>query len=356
MPDRKISNRSISGPSDHRTAYPGAHTDRLLPTHGPTKSARSSNTWTPAPLLNPRLFPPLGPSKCHLALLAFPPRLLTERMPLYSGRMTTLPPRFSSGESHNARQMAESFGTDAERYDRTRPGYPRGMVERITAAGPYLDVLDVGIGTGISARPFQMAGCRMLGVDPDARMAEAARHRGFEVEVVRFEEWDPAGRQFDVVIAGQAWHWVDPVTGAAQAAEVLRPGGRLAVFWNVFQPPPDLSNAFAVVYRTVLPDSPFSRGTSGGLEAYAGQFTKAARGMRLVDKFGEPERWHFDWERSYTRDEWLDVVPTSGGHNQFPPGRLDELLAGLGNAIDAVGGSFVMRYTTVVITTKRSPA
>ena len=143
----------------------------------------------------------------------------------------------SANEPHQHRQVAESFGADAERYDRARPSYPAALVERIVAASPGPDVLDVGCGTGIAARQFQAAGCRVLGVDPDPRMADLARQRGFGVEVATFEAWDPAGRAFDAVIAGQAWHWVDPVAGAAKAAQVLRPGGRLAVFWNAFQPP-----------------------------------------------------------------------------------------------------------------------
>jgi hypothetical protein len=36
--------------------------------------------------------------------------------------------------------MAESFGTDAERYDRTRPRYPDALVERIVAASPSFTV------------------------------------------------------------------------------------------------------------------------------------------------------------------------------------------------------------------------
>jgi len=43
-----------------------------------------------------------------------------------------------------------------------------------------------------------------------------------------------------------------PASGAARAAQALRPSGRLAVFWNVFQPPPGLGEAFAAVYRRVL--------------------------------------------------------------------------------------------------------
>jgi len=59
-------------------------------------------------------------------------------------------------------------------------------------------VLDVGCGTGIAARQFQAAGCAVLGVDPDERMAAYARERGLEVEVSTFETWEPAGRTFDV--------------------------------------------------------------------------------------------------------------------------------------------------------------
>lgn len=62
------------------------------------------------------------------------------------------------------------------------------------------------------------------------------------------------------VVAGQSWHWVDPVAGAAKAAQVLRPGGLLAVFAHVYDPPPFVAEAFATVFRKVAPDSPLSAG------------------------------------------------------------------------------------------------
>ena len=280
-------------------------------------------------------------------------------MPIYSGRMTTIPPEqapLSEHEPHQARQVAESFGSDPERYNRARPHYPDAMVARIVAGSPGPDVLDVGCGTGIAARQFQAAGCRVLGVDVDARMADLARQRGLGVEVAAFEAWDPAGRAFDAVVSGQAWHWVDPVSGAAKAAEALRPGGRLAVFWNVFQPPPDMVETFSAVYRRVLPDLPVYSRIMPGLEGYAVLFTKAADGIREVGVFGDPEQWRFDWERSYTRDEWLDQLPTFGGHSQFPPAKLQEILAGIGAAIEASGGSFTMQYTAAVVTAARTDA
>jgi SAM-dependent methyltransferase len=256
--------------------------------------------------------------------------------------------------SHLQRQVAEGFGTEAGRYDRARPTYPADLVDRIIAASPGRDVLDVGCGTGISARLFQAAGCRVLGVDPDPRMAELARQGGTETEVAKFEDWDPAGRTFDAVIAAQAWHWVDPVAGAAKAAAVLRPGGRLAVFWNAFDPPKDLREAFAEVFRRVLPDSPSgSFWARPALDAYRAGCAKVADAMRQAGVFGEPEEWLSHWQRPYTRDEWLDLVPTTGGFTRHPQAIQAELLDGLGAAVDAAGGTFTMSYATIAATAAR---
>jgi SAM-dependent methyltransferase len=250
--------------------------------------------------------------------------------------------------------VAESFGSDAERYDRARPRYLDTLVERIVAASPGPDVLDVGCGTGIAARQFQAAGCRVLGVDPDARMADLARRHGLEVEVATFEAWEPVGREFDAVIAGQSWHWVDPVAGAAKAAQVLRPDGRLAVLWYLFQPPSDVAEALAGVYSRVATGLPFNPWARSARDVYLAMCGRAADGIRQTDAFGDPEQWRFDEDRSCTRDELLDETPTLGGHSQIPPAKLEELLAGIGAAIDAVGGSFTGRYTTVAVTAART--
>jgi SAM-dependent methyltransferase len=274
--------------------------------------------------------------------------------------MTTLPPEPrplsepDTRESHQVREVAESFGRDAGRYDRARPSYPSALVDRVIAESPGTDVLDVGCGTGIVARLFQAAGCTVLGVDPDERMADQARQRGLPVEVARFEDWDPAGREFDLVVAGQAFHWIDPVAGAAKAARALRPGGRLAAFWNSFQPPADLGEQFAEVYRRAAPDSPVFRRPLPGPEAYAGFCGKVADAIAEAGGFGAAEQWRFDWDRPYTRDEWLDQIPTFGFQDKLPPATLQEILANVGTVIDAIGGSFTMHYATMVVTAARA--
>jgi SAM-dependent methyltransferase len=244
---------------------------------------------------------------------------------------------------------------DAERYDRTRPRYPDALITAIATASPGPEVLDVGCGTGIAARQFQAAGCKVLGVEPDVRMAAWARERGLDVEVARFETWNPANRQFDAVIAGTAWHWVDPLAGAANAARVLRPGGLLAPFHHVFQLPPALADASVAVYQRVMADSPLTaQATTDALQAYQPLLAKIADGIREVGGFSEPEHWRFDWERSYSREQWLDQLPTLGSLTPLPSEQQAQILEGVGDAIDAVGGSFTMSYATIAITAIRT--
>lgn len=266
-------------------------------------------------------------------------------------------PETSSSESHKARRMAESFGVDARRYDQARPGYPDALVARIIAGSPGADVLDVGCGTGIAARQFQAAGCTALGVEPDARMADFARSRGLRVEVAAFESWQPAGRTFDAVIAAQSWHWVDPVAGVVKAARVLRPRGRLAIFGHVYEPPAEVAEPFAAAYRRAAPDSPFNgQPARRPLDLYQAAYVKFADRIRETEQFNDPEQWRFDWERSYTRDQWLDLLPTTGGLTQLRPDQLTEVLDAVGGAIDSLGGRFTMNYTTLATTAVRAGA
>ena len=141
---------------------------------------------------------------------------------------------------------------------------------------------------------------------------------------------------------------------------MLRPGGRLAPFHHVFQAPPEVTEALAEACGRVSPDSPAParwvslRPPEQALDAYQPMFAKIAGGIREAGGFGEPEQWRFGWQRTCTRDEWLDELPTHGRLNLFPQDKLAKVLEGVGAAIDAMGGSFTMPYTTVAVTAART--
>lgn len=254
---------------------------------------------------------------------------------------------------HTDRARASSFGSDPERYDRARPTYPDALVEHLlglVAGDGAARVLDVGCGTGIAARCFARAGAEVLGVEADERMAEIARSRGTAVEVAPFESWEADGRRFDLVISGQAWHWLDPALAAHRAADVLRRGGVLAPFWNRGAHPA-VEDAFDRVYAARAPD--LARNPTLGAGQRWTPDADVLASIEASEHLGPVEVASFAWERRYTRDEWLDQLPSHSEHALLPPETLADLLDGLGEAIDDAGGSFVMRYDTVALVTRR---
>lgn len=160
------------------------------------------------------------------------------------------------------RHRALGFGSDAARYERARPGYPDALVDDLLAASPRR-VLDIGCGTGKAGGLFAARGCDVVGVEPDERMAAIARARGLLVETSAFEQWDSHGRRFDLAISGQAWHWIDPRAGLGKAAEVLRGGAVLAVFWNRATYDDDTAAELDAVYRRHAPQIAERAGVGG---------------------------------------------------------------------------------------------
>ena len=247
------------------------------------------------------------------------------------------------------RSRAESFGEMAAQYDRARPSYPPALLDALLAAGPRT-VLDVGCGTGIAAALLAARGCSVLGVEVDARMAELARAKGIEVEVARFEDWQPHGRRFDLLTSGQAWHWIEPSAGAARAAEALHEGGRIAVFWNFGNPPAHVRELLEPIYTRL----------AAGAESYSvllgnrdGRVEATLAGIADCPALANAETDTFMWSKRYDTAGWLEQLATHSDHHALTPERRERLLAALGEALDGIGGSFEMVYETVLISARR---
>jgi SAM-dependent methyltransferase len=253
-------------------------------------------------------------------------------------------------EHHENRRRAESFGEDAERYDRSRPSYPAALVDELVASKPAR-VLDVGCGTGKVAHLFLARGCEVVGVEPDARMAGVARAHGIHVEVATFEVWDPAHRMFDLVVSGQAWHWVDRSLGAQRAASVLVPGGRLAIFWNRGRHDDPTQAALNEVYvrfapalaKESVPPGKWSSDRSDDIAAIAATHSFAPCQLRT-----------YGWAQRHSRDEWLDQLGTHSDHIALEPQQRAALLDAVGTTIDRLGGSITLHYETELISAQRT--
>jgi SAM-dependent methyltransferase len=105
------------------------------------------------------------------------------------------------------------FNEDAVLYEQARPGYPEEMIDALLAfsgVGPPASVLDIGTGTGKALAPFYSRGFCVTGIDPGDNLLTIARanYPKGEFELTKLEDWEPRERHFDLVVSGQAFHWV----------------------------------------------------------------------------------------------------------------------------------------------------
>jgi SAM-dependent methyltransferase len=240
----------------------------------------------------------------------------------------------------------ERFSDRADAYVRARPTYPDAVVahlEKAGALGAGATVVDLGVGTGLSAEPFLRAGYAVTGVEPNDAMRESgdrflAAYAGYRSVKGTAEQTGLPDRCAQLAIAGQAFHWFDPARAGAEARRILVPGGWAALIWN---DRPATGTAFLEGYEALL-------------KTYGIDYEKVSHRHVDQDAIGRffapmlPDVAYFDNPRSLSRDELKALVGSAS--YMPPPGhpRHAEMSAALETLFDthAVGGRVAMHYRT----------
>src|SRR6516164_2943966 len=164
-----------------------------------------------------------------------------------------------------ARSYGKVFNEIAAEYDRRRPAYPDELVDQacqVAGIGAGDRVLEVGCGSGQLTRGLVARGLHVTALEPGKNLIALARQNlegAGEVEFVnaQFEDALFAREQFQAVFSASAFHWVDPKVSWQKAADVLVPGGMLALvqYFGLEEPrsKQDQEAALAAL-RKVAPD------------------------------------------------------------------------------------------------------
>lgn len=197
-----------------------------------------------------------------------------------------VPPRPQDGprlSETSRRRLAEAFQTSGQRYDAIRPSYPAVVVPFLVPTGARTAV-DVGAGTGLFTRLLVDHGLDVTAVDPSASMLQVlaeALPQVRPVEGTGEQTGLPSGCA-DVVTVAQAWHWIDPEAGTAEAARLLgRAGGVLGIVAN------QLDTGVPWVHRLTR-------------IMHAGDVHPPQRPPRLGVGFGAPEGQWWTWTQPIT--------------------------------------------------------
>ncbi len=212
------------------------------------------------------------------------------------------------------KEFDPDFGLTAQDYGRHRAGFPVELVERLTADGlglPGQDVLDIGTGTGSLARLFAQAGATVSGIDPAAPLLEQAREldraAGVKIDyrVATAEETGLPDASFDVVSAGQCWHWFDAPKAGAEVWRLLRPGGSVVIAHFDWLPLPD--NMVAATESLITEYNP-AWTMGGGTGLYPRWLTDlATTGFTGIKTFS------FDLDVPYPPEAWVGRIRASAG-------------------------------------------
>lgn len=169
-------------------------------------------------------------------------RSLVESIPADDPVLALDRERLAAIKRARAEAAAAYFRENAPRWHQIRSLHvPEAEVERVLAAmlpaDGIGDLLDIGTGTGRMLEVFGPRAARGLGIDLSREMLAVARanleRAGLRHCHVRHGDMYqlplPSG-SFDVVLVHQVLHYAeDPALALAEAARVLKPGGRLLV-------------------------------------------------------------------------------------------------------------------------------
>jgi len=188
-------------------------------------------------------------------------------------------------------------------------------------------VVDLGAGTGRASLAMAALGWRVTAVEPGKPMLEVLRaqaaNQGLVLATVQATAeatgLDPA--RADLVTAAQSFHWFDEAAAVTEMARIVKPGGGVALFWNVRDAD---RSGFVTDYHQLL-EQKFG-------DADTGQYLQAGRStgrdrtqaaFKESPGFDPPELAELQHDAQVTADDFVGMAFTASYVRALPPEEQD---------------------------------
>ena len=250
------------------------------------------------------------------------------------------------------RELRTEFGKHSKLYDEARPSYPPLVIDEIITLSDIPEngrVLDIGCGPGRATLLFGERRYSVLGVDLSDEMLVRARQKSLhllniEYIVGEFEHISLPSEPFDLVIAAQALHWVDPDVGYRRICDALTDSGMLAAFWNFENYEREgLAVRVRELYAGHCPAFPLDLGSP----------------QRYIDKldvsglFETPQVSTHYWDWELTRDTYVNLARSWAWVSSLPKEDSQSFLRDLSKVLEREPEKFTIPFKTVLLTTTK---
>jgi SAM-dependent methyltransferase len=259
-------------------------------------------------------------------------------------------------------QRRATFDQAAHLYDEARPGYPEALFDDLASLSgipPGGRILEIGCGTGQATLPLARRGYRLLAIELGESLAVVARQKladypRVEVRTGAFEAWPVEEAAFDLAVSATAFHWIDPAVAYPKTAQALRPGGALALWWNLHVHTDQDPGFFAAVPEVYQREAPqIVRGD--GRPPRAAEATMPVKDeIEQTGLFGAVTVRRYRWDLTYDATRYLQVLDTYSDHRSLDTASREHLFHGIARLIDAeYGGQITKGYLTMLFLARR---
>ena len=128
-----------------------------------------------------------------------------------------------------------------EIYAKFRPTYPQELFDYLYSDVGFTDksvIADIGAGTGIFSRLLLERGSKVYAVEPNDDMRniaekDLAEYKNFISVNSSAENITLPDSSIDFITVAQAFHWFDRDLFKKECVRILKPGGKVALVWNI---------------------------------------------------------------------------------------------------------------------------